>query len=116
MNTNNNALRFISPFLALFLALGLTSCSKPSMPVSISFRPAKLDSSLVGQFKNNSNRYLTIVLTFENKTLNQRKKGYIELPPMSTKEIGWQEGWSFMSGEYVTISHEDYSTKKERVP
>ena len=102
--------------MLVMAAISFTSCSKPSMPVSISFRGAALDQSLVAQFRNNSNRYLTIVAQFENKTLNQVKNGYIELPPMQTKEFGWMEGWKFMSGEYITVTHEDYASQTVRVP
>ena len=86
------------------------------MPVSVTYRKAMLDNSLVAQFNNNSDRYLTVVLKFENKTLNQEKSGFIELAPRETKEIGWAEGWKFMSGEYITLSHEDYSTRTVRMP
>jgi hypothetical protein len=90
--------------------------AKPPMPVSVSFRTATFGSGLVAQFKNTSSRYLTVVLYFENRTLHQSTNGYIELTPLDMKEIGWAEGWKFMSGEYIVVSHEDYSTLSVRVP
>lgn len=116
MNRNNTSLSRAAPLLALLIALGLAGCSKPDMPVSITWREAKLDSSLVAQFRNNSNRHLAVMTRFENKTLNQTKEGYLELPPMETIEIGWMEGWKFMSGEYLTLAHEDYKTLSVRMP
>lgn len=111
-----NTPKIHSLLVALLMALTLVGCSKPDMPVSVSFRPALLDNSLVARFRNKSDRHLTVVVKFENRTLNQQMSSYIVLGPRETKEIGWLEGWAFMSGEYITMSHEDYSTKTVRVP
>ena len=111
-----NTPKIHSLLLGVLVALALVGCSKPEMPVSVSYRTALLDSSLVAQFHNNSDRHLTVVVKFENRTLNQQKDGYIGLAPRETKEIGWVEGWKFMSGEYITMSHEDYATRTVRMP
>ena len=102
--------------LGLFLMIALAGCSKPEVPVTVTFRTSPFSNGLVAQFHNNSNRHLAVVLDFQNKTLHQEKNGYIEIEPSATKEIGWLEGWKFMSGETITISHEDYSTVTLRVP
>ena len=86
------------------------------MPISVSYRAAQFDNSLVARFHNNSDRHLSIVMKFENRTLNQQKSGYIDIAPQQTIEIGWAEGWKFMSSEYITMTHEDYSTKTLRIP
>jgi ABC-type uncharacterized transport system auxiliary subunit len=112
----NKTLQIFSLFLMLLIALTLLGCSKPNMPISVTYRKAVFDNSLVAQFNNNSDRYLTIILKFENKTLKQERSGFIEIAPRETKEIGWAEGWKFMSGEYITISHEDYATETVRMP
>ncbi len=116
MNKTKPELLGIAPLLVLLAVLGFTGCSKPAMPVSVTSREATLDKSLVAQFRNNSNRHLTVLVRFENKTLGQVKDGYIEIAPLETKEIGWMEGWKFMSGEYVTLAHEDYAAQTVRVP
>lgn len=115
MNKTNPS-TLLSLFCAFLAAFVLAGCSKPEMPVVVTYRKAMLDNSLVAQFHNNSERYLTVVVKFENRTLNQQKSGYIKIGPRENVEIGWTDGWKFMSGEYITLTHEDYNTQVVRIP
>jgi hypothetical protein len=115
MNRTNHTGPIVSLLLTIIIAPLLMSC-KPAMPITVSFRTALLNNSLVAQFHNNSNRYLTLVVVLENKTLNQREERQIDLGPLETKEIGWAEGWKVMSGEYITVLQDDYSSLKVRAP
>jgi hypothetical protein len=102
-------------FVVFVFVMMLISCN-PEMPISVTYREALFDKSLVAQFHNNSDRYLIVLVKLENKTLSETKNGKLELAPRETKEIGWAEGWKFVSGEYITITHEDYSVKTVRAP
>lgn len=81
---------------------------KPDLPVSISYRQAMMGSGLVSQFTNNSDRFLSIVATFQNPTTNQHTILRLDLTPNVTKEIGHMEGWTFSSGDQITMQNNDY--------
>lgn len=89
---------------------------KPELPLTVEFRTAMLGSGLVAKFKNTSSRNLGIKATFENKTFAEAKVDRLLLRPFETVERGWAEGWQFMSGESITLEHEDYSPKTLKVP
>lgn len=100
-------------------ALGtlLTSCGKPA-PVDISYRPSLLDSSgLVLIVSNSGSQYLSCRMNVVSK-VNGTRAGYVfSLGPHAKQEIGAiQAGWSFKSGEKVSIAVEGYATRKFAVP
>lgn len=114
-NNTHKYLWFI--LCSVILLMGLQGCSKKDpLPVSVTFREAIFDESLVVQFRNTSGKYLVVVVKTVNTTLNQEKEGYVELPPGKLVEGGWAEGWKYVSGEVITIRHDDYATKKVTVP
>ena len=91
--------------------------AKPPMPVQMSFRPAALSSQgYVLQLKNQSTRHLAVMVLLQNKTVNQQMTGYLTIQPTGLTEFGWLEGWVFLSGETVKLSHEDYQDLEARVP
>ena len=92
------------------------TASKPKMPVQITFRQAALGQGYVLQLKNESTRHLAVAVVLENKTLNERQEGYLEIAPAGQTEHGWLQGWKFVSGETITLSHEDYQDLQARVP
>jgi hypothetical protein len=108
------------------VAVALFLCALPpahaglfsdDVPVKVEFRKALLDSSLVGQFRNTTtDKYLVVVVTLRNKTTNEVKSGLLKIGPNETNEIGWAQGWSFVSGETIKIEHSDYSSVKVKVP
>lgn len=97
--------------------------TKPAMPISVSFRRPLLDQidgassdGLVAIFTNQTGRDLGVRIILKNKMFAQQKSYMIILPPHRSKELGWLEGWKFLSGEYITIEHEDYGNLQTRVP
>ncbi len=88
----------------------------PQLPISVGYRSALMGSGLVGQFKNNSSRYLTVIMSAYNPSLNQSKNFRLDIAPNETKEIGHMEGWVFASGDIVTISHDEYKTAEFKIP
>ena len=82
-----------------------------------------LRDSLVGEgrvavFSNQTPNRLTIRVVLNNAAVNDRKEGNLDLDPNGTAEIGWLEGWTFVSGETITItiSHRDYRSQTYHVP
>lgn len=102
--------------IAALLVVGGCVEPKPDLPVTVTYRESMVGQGYVAQFRNQSDRYLTVVVEFENKTLNDRKRGYIELAAGGTQEIGWMEGWKFTSGETIELSHDDYRPRSYRIP
>ena len=88
----------------------------PKVPVQVTFREAAFGKGYVAQFKNETGRHLAVAMVLENATLKQRRESQIQLTPKGTTEYGWLEGWSFVSSEVITLSHEDYSPVSVRVP
>jgi hypothetical protein len=101
---------------ALIGTLAITGCSKPDMPVSVSFRKAKLDASLVAQIHNNSDTSMKIVVEASSRTTGGTKKEEMVIGGKKTKEFGWAEGWRFVSGESIRIHQADYADLKVTVP
>ncbi|MDX1914190.1 MAG: hypothetical protein SFU55_01295 [Methylophilus sp.] len=81
---------------------------KPELPINVSYRQALMGDGLVAQFTNNSDRFLSIVATFLNPTTNQHMTTRLDLAPRAIKEVGHLEGWTFSSGDQLTIKNNDY--------
>jgi len=89
---------------------------KPAIPVVISYRPSVIGAGKVAIFSNQTGNRLTITVEFGNTKTKQQKTGVIDLEANGKTEIGWAEGWMFESGETITISHPDYSSKILTIP
>ncbi|HBC89249.1 MAG TPA: hypothetical protein DCZ94_20100 [Lentisphaeria bacterium] len=101
------------------VSLILSGCgelNKPPMPVKVTYRSSAVGEGYVAQFQNQTSKYLAVRVVFKNRTLNQTKEGSIDLPPNGSTEIGWMEGWKFVSGESIDLYHEDYSSASYRIP
>ena len=90
--------------------------SKPQMPVVVHFRPSLLGKGMVAVIENNSERYLTIVLTTRNPTLATARRFTLELGPGASKDFGHLEGWQFASGDELSLFHDDFRGLKVNVP
>ena len=82
--------------------------SKAPLPVKVSYRDALLGPGYVAQFRNESPRYLAVVVSVKNPTTGQTVNSRLDLPPEQLVEIGHAEGWTFVSGDTITLEHTDY--------
>ncbi|HVS38908.1 MAG TPA: hypothetical protein VMS17_25345 [Gemmataceae bacterium] len=89
---------------------------KPPVPVVISYRESSVGQGKVAIFSNQTSNRLTITVEFHNEQFNKSKTVTLDLDPNSKMEIGWLEGWKFLSGETITVSHPDWSSKTVTVP
>jgi hypothetical protein len=89
---------------------------RPELPIQVTFRPSIGGGSLVAQYRNLSGRYLTMMVTLRNATINQVHHVALDIKPNQTTEHRWAEGWSYRSGETIDISHADYETLELHVP
>jgi hypothetical protein len=121
-STRNKVLGVFAFLLVIVTAAAvLPHLLKPDLPVAVTFRRASVSNKgYVAQFSNGSGRYLAVRAQFENTTMKQKVERGIELPPERNArwpvEVGWQEGWKFVSGETIHITHEDYRSLTVIVP
>ncbi len=104
--------------VTVLVAVGImfAGCGKPPMPVTVTYRESAVGEGYVAQFHNQTAKYLQVRVQFKNRTLNQENNSYIDLSPNGTTEIGWLEGWKFVSGENISLYHEDYATAQYLIP
>lgn len=88
----------------------------PELPMTLSFRKAEFGNGLVAKFVNKSDRHLKVAVDVSNKTINKTFAVCIELGPNQYQEIGWAEGWSFASGEWIALTLAGYETAVYKVP
>lgn len=106
--------------LLTFLAVNTSAYSgwfSKDLPVAVAFRSSIGGGSLVAYFTNEStDKYLNLKVTYTNKTLNQRKVEAFKLGPKQVTARGWMEGWSFQSGQTVTLESDGFGTMTVTVP
>ena len=87
-----------------------------ALPIAVTYRPSFDGTSLVAQFHNTSARYLDVRATFESRAQHQSRSLPFNIGPYQTLEIGWAEGWAFMSGETIALHRDDYRDVSVKVP
>jgi hypothetical protein len=117
MNIKTKASALLGFLAAIIIGLGLTGCAqKKDLPITVSFRKAMLDSSLVAQIHNNSDVSMKVLVKIHNRTTKETKQGEFIIPAKGQEEIGWAEGWRFVPGEAIEVTHADYKDLKVTVP
>jgi len=110
--------RFTSlTFLAIAISgSGCDIIAKPAVPVVVTYRESLVGNGKVAIFSNQTSNRLTITVTYRNKQLNQTKTEALDLDPNGKMEIGWLEGWRFLPGETITVSHPNYRSNTVTIP
>lgn len=90
--------------------------AKSPLPVVVSFRESMLGRGLVAVVRNNSDRYLTVVLAVRNPTLSTAKRFTLNLEPRAGLDFGHLEGWRFASGDEFALFHDEFSALRLSVP
>ena len=88
----------------------------PSLPFSCAFRPAHFGHALVAQIHNNSNTVHKVLISIESPTTQQMLRKLEILGPGGVAEIGWLEGWSFVSGEKLRVHEAGFRDLDVSVP
>jgi hypothetical protein len=110
--------RILSIFCTVALIFAAANCSapKPQVPVKVTFRSSMFESGTVGQFTNQTNSQITILVLCGDSKKEQRTELTLELPPNGTVEVGQSKGWKVAPGEEVTLTHPDYEPKVYKLP
>ena len=107
---------YVSPIMCLLALAGCRDREKPNMPVKVIVRESIVGEGLVAQFHNETPHRLVVDVILQDKNDGNKKSGALVLQANAVTEIGWMEGWKFMSGDTIKISHDDYKTVTYRIP
>jgi hypothetical protein len=120
MNTYSRLFAILLAFLAAYTCsaqIDSVDAGARGLPLKISFRKSTLNDSLVARFTNTSSDvFLTAVATFKNGTYNEVKQKKLNVGPGKTAEVGWAQGWRFMTGETITVQSQGYAPLTATVP
>lgn len=111
--------RRVMLIIAGICLFSLPACSlfgKPEMPVGISYRASVVGQGYVLQFHNTSTRLLRVAVSIKDSATGQSREMPLEIPGGKMSEIGWLEGWKFVSGDQVIVRHEEYAEKLYLIP
>ena len=100
---------------SLGITTGCGDISKPDMPVKVITRESLAGEGLVAQFHNELPNRIVVYVVLENTEVGDKREGNLSLEPNGMTEIGWLEGWKFLPGETITISHDNYKTRRYRI-
>ena len=83
------------------------------VPMEVRTRPSLAGEGQVAIISNPTGKTLHNVLLFCRNSSTNEEKTYLEETwvPGKSIEIGWVEGWRFLSGETLTISASGYASK-----
>jgi hypothetical protein len=90
--------------------------NKPEMPVSVSFREARVGNSMVAQIHNHADKTIKVLVEASSATTGRTKTAEFVIGGKEMEEFGWADGWPFVSGESIRIHDADYSDLKVKVP
>jgi hypothetical protein len=88
----------------------------PELPVNVLYRESLVGEGYVARFQNLSEKYMQVRVRLSNPTLRTVKNSYVDLRPNEITELGWLEGWKFVSGETIEMFHEGFRSQKWRIP
>lgn len=89
---------------------------KPNMPIQVTYRASLLGEGYVGVFTNQSSRLLAVMVTAQNPSFGRQQNFRLDVPPNQSREIGHLEGWTFVSGDLITVTHAEYASITTKIP
>ena len=102
-------------FIALIVGMVKVAALKPALPIDVTFRAAALGQGYVATLRNEADKHLTFWVRFRNETLRSSDERVLSLKPFETVEVGWMEGWKFLSGDMIELYHADYQISAYKV-
>ena len=89
---------------------------KPDLPIQVSFRRSLVGEGVVAQFKNLSDKALTVTARFSSPATQESRLFRLQLSAGAMSEFGRLEGWVFGSGHTIELSADGYEPVKVTVP
>lgn len=88
----------------------------PQLPISLTFHENRKGRGYIVQVHNTSQKHLAVLVELKNLTLNQEITAPVQLAPGELREIGQAQGWTFVSGETVSVRQEGYRLTSLTIP
>ena len=88
----------------------------PAVPVRIEMRRSAMGRGLVATLSNTSARQLPLLVATYNPTTKTSQQFSLQVAPGLKKEIGYQEGWAFASGDRVILRSAGFEDIQFTVP
>lgn len=110
---------FVISFLSVYdpkILNSIKSQLRDELPIEVNYRDAVFGEGLVAAFTNSTSQHLRISVIVENTTLGTRRTFDYVIAPNSVKEIGHLEGWSFASGDRISLYNDKFAAKELVVP
>lgn len=105
--------KFLSIVLASVL---LTGCFKEESPITIMHRESAVGRGKVVVITNPSGQKVAIDVLISSSETDQEATLKYTLNPRTFAEIGWAQGWQFVSGEEIIVSSNKYSDVEYTIP
>jgi hypothetical protein len=86
------------------------------LPISLTFHENRKGRGYIVQVHNTSQKHLAVLVELENPTLDQDVSAPVQLAPGELREIGQAQGWTFVSGETITVRQEGYRPTSLTIP
>ncbi len=88
----------------------------PPLPVRVDFRESRVGLGRVLVMSNETPRYLRLKLSVQNPTFGSNQTFAVDAPGRRELTFGWQEGWSFASGDRIRLEQSEYRKLELEVP
>jgi hypothetical protein len=88
----------------------------PELPVSLTFQENRTGRGYVVQVHNTSQKHLAVLIELKNPTFEQETTASLQLGPGELREIGEAQGWTFVSGETISVRQEGYQAASLTIP
>jgi hypothetical protein len=98
------------------LALAQERARLPGVPIGIEMRRSVMGRGMVAVLTNTSSKYLPLVLTVQNPTMQTGKKFDLQISPGGKLDFGYREGWQFSSGDRATIRSANFEPLQYLTP
>jgi len=88
----------------------------PAVPVRIEMRRSAMGRGLVATLSNTSAKQLPLLVATHNPTTKATQQFSLQVAPGLKKEIGYQEGWAFASGDRLILRSSGFEDIQYTVP
>jgi hypothetical protein len=86
----------------------LQSESRPDLPVLLGFRGALLGGGKVAMIRNLSKSTIEIIVEAQSPVTGAHFRRSVVINPLGQAQVGPAQGWSFASGQTISLSNPNY--------
>lgn len=94
----------------------LQVANQPEVPVQVGFRKALVHAGNVLLLRTTAGSAIAVLAEIERPGTSTSRSYQITLDPGRVRELGEREGWAFVSGDTIRISHPEHKSLKFIAP